>query len=97
MQKLGCFKDSLTTASVTGIHVTTSRARTQVTRRTTGNRRNNPRAALLDVAAALGRIVSGLFSSSFSSSVLAPFPCYFLSFVYLCRREHADAGRPSEI
>lgn len=53
---------ALTTASVIGIHVAacTSRARTQVIRRTSGTGREMPRLAspmILDVAAALGRIV----------------------------------------
>lgn len=53
---------ALTTASAIGIHVvtSTSRARTQVIRRTSGIGREMPRLAspmILDVAAALGRIV----------------------------------------
>jgi len=53
---------SLTTASATGIHVaaSTSRARTQVIRRTSETGREMPRLAspvVVDVAAALGRIV----------------------------------------
>ena len=68
-----------------------------MTRRTTGkNRRNNPRAALLDVAAALGRIVSRLCSPPPPPPPPPPLP-FFLSFVYLLRRETRRHRQPSEL
>lgn len=73
----------LTTASAIGIHVAacTSRARTQVTRRTSGIDREMPWFAspmILDVAAALGRIVPAWSPPPPPS----PPPLLYLSFKY---------------
>lgn len=93
-ERTGYFKDSLTTASLTGIHVTTSRARTQVTRRRTGNGRN-PRAGLVEVAAALGRIVPESFSFSSWSVFLIRVPRLPVRWTPDAGRRRRSGGRSS--